>query len=564
MKRASIAKRPYTYKGKTEDRWVVLWTDTKGKRREKWLPNKRRADEYATRIDRELADNIHVADRATITFGKACEAWLKDCTQRHESKNRDLAGLTLRGWTAAARNHVVPRFGNVKLNKIRSVDVQNFINEKAQTYAHNSVAQMQTVIWLVLKYAVHQEWLPRNPLQDRKVRVPGTRGKRDAPEVEEVRKLLDYYFGPRPSRVREQAWSSRRVMAVVSVFCGLRLGECLGLQWPNVKFDLNEIWVRHNLSPIDGLKGPKSKAGNREIPMNPIVVKVLRDHQELTGAKSGYVIRNLKGDYADRGTVTFYLRQDLENAWLRKGAGKFTYHHLRHFAGSIWLAQGMRIQDVQRLLGHENLTTTMGIYAHQLKEDEHAKQVLATLHAKFPGIAGSLVDDAAAPPPVTIDARPLPMVLPKPAQIPAIEIAPTAAAAIADSPAAFELPADAPAWLHELLRLITQGGWDFISAADHVGKSRTTILRHFHRAGLPTPIEVIRTAREAKMKAAYEVGYGDREIAAQTGIPLGTVRDWRARHEAEIGDKPLTSLGISHKDRMEKTGKAREKQFKLL
>ena len=37
MKRARVTKKSYTYKGKTEDRWLVLWTDLKGKRREKWL-----------------------------------------------------------------------------------------------------------------------------------------------------------------------------------------------------------------------------------------------------------------------------------------------------------------------------------------------------------------------------------------------------------------------------------------------------------------------------------------------------------------------------------------------
>ena len=88
MKRARVTKKPYTYKGKTEDRWLVLWTDRKGKRREKWLQNKRHAEAYASKIDRELTDVIHVADGA-ITFAKACEAWLKHEEGRADSGNRN-------------------------------------------------------------------------------------------------------------------------------------------------------------------------------------------------------------------------------------------------------------------------------------------------------------------------------------------------------------------------------------------------------------------------------------------------------------------------------------------
>ena len=59
MNRTRISKRPYTYKGETEDRWLVLWSDLKGTRREKWFQNKHHAEAFATKIDRELADLIH-------------------------------------------------------------------------------------------------------------------------------------------------------------------------------------------------------------------------------------------------------------------------------------------------------------------------------------------------------------------------------------------------------------------------------------------------------------------------------------------------------------------------
>ena len=51
-----IRKIKYTYKGKTQDMWLVVWKDLKGTPREKRFQNKRHADEYHTQIRRELSD----------------------------------------------------------------------------------------------------------------------------------------------------------------------------------------------------------------------------------------------------------------------------------------------------------------------------------------------------------------------------------------------------------------------------------------------------------------------------------------------------------------------------
>jgi hypothetical protein len=113
MKRARISKRPYTYKGKTADRWLVLWPDLEGTRHEKWFKDKRHAEAYARKISRELADLIHVGDTASITFGKACEAWLKHEERRADSRNRnaDLTKGSLAAKKSVAKNHLLPAFG---------------------------------------------------------------------------------------------------------------------------------------------------------------------------------------------------------------------------------------------------------------------------------------------------------------------------------------------------------------------------------------------------------------------------------------------------------------------
>ena len=89
---ATVRKERYVYKGRTKDRFVVDYKDAKGKRREKSFHNKRHADEHLQKVQRELHEDVHTADRATITFAKACRAWLDHCESRHRSKNRTMAG----------------------------------------------------------------------------------------------------------------------------------------------------------------------------------------------------------------------------------------------------------------------------------------------------------------------------------------------------------------------------------------------------------------------------------------------------------------------------------------
>jgi integrase len=46
------------------------------------------------------------------------------------------------------------------------------------------------------------------------------------------------------------------------------------------------------------------------------------------------------------------------------GLPVLTFHQLRHTYASLMLHQGTPIAEVSRLLGHENIVTTLTLYAH--------------------------------------------------------------------------------------------------------------------------------------------------------------------------------------------------------
>ncbi|WP_455492424.1 tyrosine-type recombinase/integrase [Butyricicoccus sp.] len=55
------------------------------------------------------------------------------------------------------------------------------------------------------------------------------------------------------------------------------------------------------------------------------------------------------------------------------------FHDLRHTAGSLLLAQGVNIKQIQEFLGHSDVTTTLNIYTHT---DEEAKKETAAAMGK--------------------------------------------------------------------------------------------------------------------------------------------------------------------------------------
>ena len=67
-----------------------------------------------------------------------------------------------------------------------------------------------------------------------------------------------------------------RPFFVTAVFTGMRASELRGLVWDAVDFDKKTIAVRQRADIWGTMGRPKSAAGERVIPMAPLVVNVLK------------------------------------------------------------------------------------------------------------------------------------------------------------------------------------------------------------------------------------------------------------------------------------------------
>lgn len=423
---ASVRKRPWTHNGVTKEKWVVEYTDQSGKRR-RFTPKsglKKDADRERLRIENEIESGTHTSISETVTVSVACTRFLEDCESRWKRGDK-MAGQTLLSYRQIVATSIEPFIGSRKLSTLTPDDVQSFFNTLAETYAPSTARARAIAFCLVMKFAARKKWVRAQVWRDPSVRKPPpARQERVIPSKAEIKVLMDSVWTL--GRHEElSAAINRNAVLCLGVFAGLRPGEMCGLQWENVDFDSRLIRVRHNQSKVDGLKGPKSRAGRRDIPMSEPVynamLECLRFWQayenaaaipglkhpaarcrrevlsgsalvDLDAPRTGYVIRSLKSN----GTALKpeHICGGLWNPLMEKAGlmvkgedgklrPKFSIHALRHANVSLLIERGLPPIHLRTVIGHASVNTTYAIYGHLFPEDKQTHEAVTHIASEL-------------------------------------------------------------------------------------------------------------------------------------------------------------------------------------
>jgi len=118
----------------------------------------------------------------------------------------------------------------------------------------------------------------------------------------------------------------------LAIETGMRRGELLALQWPNVDFERRIAFL------------PVTKNGDsRGVPLSSRAVSTLRG---LPGSSSGRVFGELTPDA---------LKHCFRRAVRRAGIGGLRLHDLRHEATSRFFEKGLNVMEVASVTGHKTL-----------------------------------------------------------------------------------------------------------------------------------------------------------------------------------------------------------------
>ena len=379
---ASVRKREWEYKGEKKAAWIVNYTDRLGKRHIKTFDKKKDADNYRTKVETEISRGSHVASSASVKMDVLFDEFEKSLKAQRE--NGRIGEARLYQVTRTIRRHFRQAIGHKIASELTYHDIDAVADALAAT---KMVATTQhsylNILAMALNFGVRRNYLSRNLVAD-VVRERGS-GKRVAIRTfsrDDIAKLLRALENKTP-HTRSYNWARLKVFVHVAAFCGLRWGEIAALRVQNIDFDASVIKVRHNLTAFGELKGPKTAAGVRDVPMPTHVAGLLQqwikvhykaneNPERLLFRFSGKSINPSYGNFSKQWIALLgvaALPPDPQ-------AGNFHFHALRHFAASFLIEMGLPIVETAAVLGHASFDMTLQVYAHPLVQANRQTAVM--------------------------------------------------------------------------------------------------------------------------------------------------------------------------------------------
>lgn len=339
--------------------WFQVMVDGKRVTRRgfKTRPEAKRA---RNQMEAELIKGDYI-DPTRITYCKYFNDWV-------ESRN-NLADSTREMYNSYYKTHIEPYFGKMNLSNVGPMDIQKFLKcLRDKDLSDSTIKRIYSTVSASLNAAVTMEILSKNAAN----KIP----KQDKPRMEkkerEIWKNESIKQVLKDSREASRYW----VAIFLAVMTGMRQGEILGLQWPDIDFDRNVIHVRRGLKKDKtGYTKLKTSGSRRTISISPLTAWVLEEQRDKVGMEKA----ELGDAYKDNQLVvptslgTPAKATKVLHAWKRiceqfkpVDEPDITFHDLRHQSASIMLNDKTDIRVVSRRLGHSTTKTTLDVYSHLL------------------------------------------------------------------------------------------------------------------------------------------------------------------------------------------------------
>ena len=162
---------------------------------------------------------------------------------------------------------------------------------------------------------------------------------------------------------------------MIALNTGMRVGEICALRWEDIDLDRGVIHVSHTLQRL-ALHGqsekkrtktavvldrPKSEASERDIPVNALLLRLLRAKRPR--ARGEFVIEGRRGAVEPR-----VLQYRFERLLERERLPHVGYHALRHSFATRCAELNVDAATIGELLGHSSGKIAQDVYIHSLME----------------------------------------------------------------------------------------------------------------------------------------------------------------------------------------------------
>lgn len=327
------------------------------------------------------ANGYSVKEKPTITtYRELVALWW-------ESYKNTIKPNSQQSMEGIVRLHILPVFGDYKLDKLTTPIIQQQVNKwadkanKGEKGAYANYSFLNNINRRILQYGVTMQVIQHNPARD--VIIPRKQQNKEHKvkffSNQELKQFLDYL-----EDLDQSSYENffDYVLYKTLLASGCRIGEALALEWSDIDLKKGIISISKTLNRYQETNTPKSKAGLREIDIDKATVSLLKQYKKRQqvqswqlGRSEGIVFTPFTTKYA----YACLLRKRLQSHFKAAGVPDISFHGFRHTHATIMLYAGIEAKDLQYRLGHSNISMTLNTYVHATKEG--AKKAVSIFEA---------------------------------------------------------------------------------------------------------------------------------------------------------------------------------------
>lgn len=305
------------------------------------------------RKKRDLA-SAHSADSMSkdMTFAQAADLWLS-------FKKESVKPSTYNQYYNQCHLHLLPGLRNRKFSDITSYDLNTLLKQKENDgYSKRTIMMIRTVLKMIIIYAQRNHiqcssfddlYMPKKPARTV-----------EAFTVNEQKIITEHLF---------KYHDSYSLAVLISMYCGLRIGEVCALQWKDINFRTETITVSKTLIRIQNnsddskarteivVQNPKTQTSSRIVPIPDFLISKLKEFRN--NDPSVYVITGTSNHMEPRQCLRKFkkLINELD-------ISDYTFHACRHTYATRCIELGVDAKILSEMLGHTSVKTTLDRYVH--------------------------------------------------------------------------------------------------------------------------------------------------------------------------------------------------------
>ena len=303
--------------------------------------------------------NVHI-DK--LTFANLFEEWL--------DYKKELAGSpnTITRHKQHFKKYFEPsKLHNMKLKQIDSLLLETECNRIVRDFnlARKEWTNVKTILLGMFEYAMRKKYLTVNPMNDVKIlvkyrQVVRKTGKTQTYNTEELAEL-NRYLDAKFTETEDLAFLAVRI----NFYLGLRVGELVALKWSDWEDDTTLHIVREEVREQESntryVADHTKTHLDRFVAVPPKAIELLNKIP-----KQGEYIFTRNGERLTSRQIAYVLEKYAE----RQGVQTKSTHKMRKTYASLLASNGVPLDAIRELLGHTELSTTLGYIYNPLPEKD--------------------------------------------------------------------------------------------------------------------------------------------------------------------------------------------------